>query len=255
MNDREEKSAAATTTPISPLRRWAMMLRGIWRPLIVISLVVAVTWIVQPARIVGEIAEFREWIDGLGPWRIPMFLAIYVLAAVAIVPAALLKVAAGGLFGSVLGLIIASIGSTLGAAACFIIARYVASGSLVQRMKQGKRFRKLDALTERHGAVIVALVRLVPILPGNLVNYAFGLTRVPLGIFVFWSWLCMLPGTVVLVVGTDAFVQGFGEDRIPWGLIAIVAGALVLMVVSMRKAHLSFKAKQGRRDELEYTEL
>lgn len=245
-----------TPKPQRPKRSALMAFWGLWRPLLVIALIFIVAWIVQPARLVHEISEFRGWIDDLGPWSIALFLGIYIIAAVAIVPAALLKVAAGGIFGAALGLVIASIGSTLGATACFLIARYVARGSFVQRLKQGKRFRKLDELTERHGPVIVALVRLVPILPGNLVNYAFGLTRVPLGVFVFWSWLCMLPGTVVLVVGTDAFVQGLYEGRVPWGMIAIVAGALALMGVSMFYAHRSFKAKQGReRDALEYTDL
>lgn len=254
MNDRESNASHA---PRRPSRTRALvLLKGLWRPLIVILLIAAVAWIVQPARLVSEIADLREWIDALGPWSIALFLLIYVIAAIAIVPAALLKVAAGGLFGSVLGLIVASVGSTLGAAACFLIARYVASGSLVQRMKQRERYRELDDLTRRHGAVIVALVRLVPILPGNLVNYAFGLTRVPLSVFVFWSWLCMLPGTVVLVVGTDAFVQGLDQDRVPWGMLAIVAGALALMGAAMYYAHRSFKLRQAQdHDELDYADL
>jgi len=233
----------------------SVMLRSMWRPLLVLAGIAAVVWILQPAQLVHDVQELRLVIDEMGMWGIAIFLIIYIIAAVAIVPAALLKVAAGGMFGSFVGVIVASIGSTLGATACFLIARYVASGPLVQRMKQHRRYRKLDRLTERHGAVIVAIVRLVPILPGNLVNYAFGLTRVPLGVFVLWSWLCMLPGTIVLVVGTDAFVQGLHENRIPWGMVAIVAGAIVLMGVSMFYAHRSFKAKQGRLDELEYAEL
>ncbi|TVQ55996.1 MAG: TVP38/TMEM64 family protein [Phycisphaerales bacterium] len=238
-------------TDVAP--RPLVILRSLWRPLAVICIVALIIVIVQPARLVGEVEEMREWLQGQGVYGIGLFLLIYIVAAVAIVPQAALKIAAGGLFGSLLGLVIASIGSTLGAAACFLIARYVASGSFVQRMKQKRRYRKLDHLTKRHGAVIVAISRLVPVLPGNLVNYAFGLTQVRLATFVFWSWLCMLPGTVVLVVGTDAFVQGMREGQVPWGLVGIVAGALGLMAASVVFAHRQYRAHQ--QDEGDYADL
>lgn len=226
-----------------------LMVQAAWRPAIVIALVAAVILIVRPRQLVSEIAEFREWIDSYGIWGVGLFIVLYMLAAVAIVPASLLKVAAGGMFGSVEGVILASIGSTLGATACFLIARYVARGTLVQRLKQREQYRKLDELSTQHGALIVALVRLVPVLPSNLVNYAFGLTHVPLRTFVFWSWLCTLPSTVVLVVSTDAFVQGVEEDRPPWVLVAVAGGALVLMLGGMVLAHRTFKTSRSSREQ------
>ena len=96
--------------------------------------------------------------------------------------------------------------------------------------------RQLDALTERHGAIIVAITRLVPIFPFNLLNYGFGLTRVPFWTYLFWSWLCMIPGTVLYVVGADAFTRGLAEGRVSWALIGALAVALLVLVLLVRYA-------------------
>lgn len=230
-----------------------LLLRGIWRPLTVVAIVVLVIVMIKPGRLVGELGELREWFDEQGLAGMAIFLGLYVIAAVAIVPQAAMKVASGGVYGAVLGVVIASIGSTLGATACFLIARYVAKGSLVNYLRQRRQYRRLDALTKRHGAVIVALTRLVPILPGNLVNYAFGLTQVRLGTFVFWSWLGMLPGTVVLVVGTDAFIRGVDEQRVPWAMLVVVLCALALLLAAFLIAHRRFRqtaAEEGDSSDL-----
>src|SRR3970040_1243770 len=65
------------------------------------------------------------------------------------------------------------------------------------------------------GSVIVALTRLAPLFPFNLLNYGFGLTRIPFWTYVFWSYLCMLPGTILYVVGADAFTEGLAQGRGP----------------------------------------
>jgi uncharacterized membrane protein YdjX (TVP38/TMEM64 family) len=237
----DESDQRKQSTRISRLLR--LLVRGIWRPLSVIAIIAIVIWIIQPARLVDELGELRDWLDEQGVLGFVLVLALYVLAAVAIVPQAALKIAMGGLYGGLLGVIMASIGSTLGATACFLIARYVSRGSLVKTLRGRRRIQRLDERTRKHGALIVAISRLVPLLPGNLINYAFGLTQVRLGTFVFWSWLCMLPGTVVLVVGTDAFVRGVQEERIPWAMLSIVAGALALLVASFIVVQRRFRAE------------
>ncbi len=75
-------------------------------------------------------------------------------------------------------------------------------------------------MTEKHGAIIVAVTRLVPLFPFNLLNYGFGLTRVPFWTYLFWSWLCMLPGTIAYLVGTDAVILAVTTGELPgppWG--------------------------------------
>jgi uncharacterized membrane protein YdjX (TVP38/TMEM64 family) len=79
-------------------------------------------------------------------------------------------------------------------------------------------------MTERHGAIIVAITRLVPIFPFNLLNYGFGLTRVRFGTYLLWSFLCMLPGIALYVVGADALTRGLAEGGSVGQLLAALLG-------------------------------
>ncbi|HOD36362.1 MAG TPA: TVP38/TMEM64 family protein [Syntrophales bacterium] len=208
--------------------------RGWWRP---VALIAAVVLILVLARVFGlgeRLGGIRMWIQSLGTWGYGAFVILYALAVVAALPGAAITVAAGALYGSVIGVILVSIGSTLGASIAFIMSRYFARDATARWLAKNERLQQLDLLTERHGAVIVAITRLIPLFPFNLLNYAFGLTRVPFGTYVFWSLLCMLPGTVLYVVGADALTKGVMQGSIPWPLIfVLVAVALLLVFLTM----------------------
>ena len=213
---------------------------GRWRP---VALVSAIVVVLVSAKLLGlgdRMASLRDWIDGLGAWGPVAFLALYVAAVVAAIPGSAITIAAGALFGSLLGTVLVSIGSTLGAGLSFLIGRYFARDAVEGWLGESERFRRLDRLTERHGAAMVALSRLVPLFPFNLVNYGFGLTRVPFWTYIFWSWLCMLPGTVVYVVGADAVTRAIADGRVPWGLVAslVVLIAALLLLVRFARARL-----------------
>ena len=95
----------------------------------------------------------------------------------------------------------------------------------------------------------MAITRLVPLFPFNLLNYGFGLTKVKFTTYVLWSWMCMLPGTVIYVVGTDAFVFTLREGKIPWALLTalLVISALTLLIVRTARRRL----KQAETDSAE----
>ncbi|MBW1857515.1 MAG: TVP38/TMEM64 family protein, partial [Deltaproteobacteria bacterium] len=143
---------------------------------------------------------------------------------------------AGAIFGSVVGVIVVSIASTIGASLAFLIGRYFARDATAKWLSKREKFHKLDDLTERHGAIIVALVRIVPIFPFNFVNYGFGLTSVHFWTYVFWSWVCMLPGTILYVVGTDAITQAIIQKKVPWTLIGVMVVVGVILVALVRIA-------------------
>jgi uncharacterized membrane protein YdjX (TVP38/TMEM64 family) len=193
------------------------------------------------------IASLREWIESLGPLGPVVFIFIYAAAVVAAIPGSAMTLAAGALFGSALGIVVVSIAATLGAALAFLAARYFARDSISAWLKGKKTFQRLDEMTERHGAVIVALTRLVPIFPFNLLNYGFGLTRVPFWTYVFWSWLCMLPGTFLYVLGADAVSRAIAGGDVSWGLIIAIAGAAVVLgfLVRFAKNRLQSKEEQA----------
>ena len=213
-----------------------------------VMLIIAVTSFFIIARVFGfgeKIGELRAWIESLEALGMAVFIVIYVAATVAAVPGSAITVAAGALFGSFWGVIIVSIASTTGAALCFLIARYFARDSIARMFSSNKSFLRLDKLTDEHGAVIVALTRLVPIFPFNILNYGFGFTSVKFKDYLFWSWLCMLPGTVLFVVGADAFTKALAKGQIPWSLIGVIAVMIVALTVLVRYASHKLKIKES----------
>ena len=99
-------------------------------------------------------------------------------------------------------------------------------------------------MTQQHGAVIVALTRLLPIFPFNLLNYAFGLTGVRFWTYALWSFLCMIPGVILYVVGADALYQGIVMGRVPWILLATLALVVIPLAVLVKYARNSLKEKE-----------
>lgn len=200
--------------------------------------------LISAARIFGlgeKLGELKSWIAEQGVWGPFIFAGIYALATVAAIPGSALTIVAGALFGSVVGVITVIVGATLGAALCFLIARYLARDALAASLMKNEKFQRLDKLTARNGAIIVAITRLVPVFPFNLLNYGFGLTAVPFCTYVGWSFLCMLPGTILYVVGTDAVTTAIEEGRIPWVLVGVILLIVGLLTLVVRKARRKLK--------------
>ncbi|MEJ2671622.1 MAG: TVP38/TMEM64 family protein [Deltaproteobacteria bacterium] len=213
-----------------------------WRPVVLLALVVAILVLAPLFGLGDKLGALRDWIKELGNLAPLVFILIYVAAALAALPASPFSVAAAALFGSVWGVIVVNIGSTLGAALAFLVGRYFARDAVVNWLGRKENFRRVDRLTEKHGAIIVALTRLVPIFPFNLLNYGFGLTRVPFWTYVFWTWLCIIPGTILYVVGADALLQGAAQGKIPWTLVGVFAAALILVAFLVHFARRRLKA-------------
>lgn len=208
---------------------------------IVVILIVAKTF-----GLGERLGALRDWIQALGPWGPVVFVFLYAVAVVAALPGSALTVAAGALFGSVLGVIVVSIASTLGASLSFLVGRYFARDAVAGWLSDKEKFRRLDQLTEERGAVMVALTRLVPIFPFNLLNYGFGLTRVPFWTYVLWSWLCMLPGTVLYVVGADVVTKAVVQGKVPWALVGALVGAGVILAILVRQARRKLQERETK---------
>lgn len=193
----------------------------------------------------SQVGELRAWILSLGAWGPLVYIGIYVAAVVLAIPGSAITIVGGVLFGSVMGTAVASVGSTIGAALAFLVSRHIARDSIARRFEANAKFQSLDRLTKDHGAIIVAITRLVPIFPFNLLNYGFGLTHVRFWTYVFWSWLCMLPGTVLYVVGSDTVSTAIAQKRVPWPLVIVLAMVLALITVLVRQARKKLKEKGG----------
>ena len=144
---------------------------------------------------------------------------------------------AGLLFGLLWGTVVIEVGATLGACGAFLIARFVGRGRVAECIKGRESFEAIDDAVGREGFKIVFLIRLSPILPYNLQNFAFGLTSIS-----FWSYAAatamgMIPGVVLYVyIGTTARSLAriaAGEAQQPlmqqiffWGGLVVTAAAV-----------------------------
>lgn len=208
------------------------------KPILLLLIVVAVIFVSARMGVGEKLGALQDWIRSLGILGPLAFLAVYAAATVAALPGSALSIIAGAIFGPVLGVITVIFAATLGASLAFLVSRYFARGSIERWLEGSDKFRRLDDLTERHGDIMVAITRLVPIFPFNLLNYGFGLTKVAFRTYVIWSFVCMLPGTILYVVGSAAVAEALREGRVPWVLVAVVAlilGIIVLLGSQARK--------------------
>lgn len=146
-----------------------------------------------------HLKSLLAWIDQLGWVGIFMYALLYTVSCVLFIPGSILTLGAGVIFGVVKGTIIALLSATMGATAAFLVGRYVA-GDWVARWIEGKpMFRAMDHAIATDGWKIVGLTRLSPVFPFNLLNYAYGLTRVSLKHFFWASLVGMAPGSLMYV--------------------------------------------------------
>lgn len=159
-----------------------------------------VLWLaVPPPTMAIGVGEVERAIAASGPLAPVVFVLAYVLCAVFFLPASILTVASGFLFGPVKGTAAVSVGSTIGATVAFLIGRYLARPWVASKAAKEPRFRAIDTAVVSQGARIVFLLRLSPLFPYSLLNYGLSLTSVPLGSYVIASWIGMLPGTIAYV--------------------------------------------------------
>jgi uncharacterized membrane protein YdjX (TVP38/TMEM64 family) len=170
-------------------RRWTSAL-------LVLAAVVAIVMLGR--RLSDALPAFAGWIDGLGIWGPVLFVLGYAVACIAVVPAALLTLAAGVIFGVGSGIALVLAGATLGATGSFLIARYVARERVEQWVARDDRLATLDRLVATDGRRLVFLMRLSPVFPFSALNYALGLTPLTLRDFLI-AMTGIVPGTVLYV--------------------------------------------------------
>ena len=202
---------------------------------IAIGLAVVVALILGGRQAGAYVPRFAQWVEGLGLWGPVVFILGYAAATVAFVPGSLLTLAAGAIFGLVKGTIYTLIGATLGASAAFLVARYVARRRIERRIAGNAKFAAIDKAVGREGFKIVALLRLSPAFPFNLLNYALGLTKVTFLQYLAAS-IAMLPGTLLYVyygkaAGSLAALAGGAKTEKGLGSYLVLALGLVATVV------------------------
>lgn len=231
------------------------VLRSRWRLFALLGLtVVAVLALVLLGRQLGSyVVGFASWVEGLGGWGPVVFMLGYVVATLAFVPGSILTMAAGALFGLLWGTLWVAIAATAGAALAFLTARHLARDAVERRLEGDRRFVAIDRAVASQGLKIVFLMRLSPVFPFNLLNYALGLTQVKFRDFLLAS-VGMLPGTFLYVyygkaIGSlAALASGSRVEQGPEKWIGLWVGLAATAAVTFYITHIARKALQEATD-------
>jgi uncharacterized membrane protein YdjX (TVP38/TMEM64 family) len=178
--------------PQTQRRDWTRLLRQI---ALVVAVLVAGFFLVR--YLGGKLPLFAEWVKGLGPWGPIVFILGYIVAVVSVLPAVVLTVAAGVIFG-LIGTLYVWIGAMIGSIISFMISRHFARRAIEQRIQSDPRFAAIDRAVAAEGLKIVFLMRLSPAFPFVFLNYALGLTRVPLAQYAL-AGFGMIPASLMYV--------------------------------------------------------
>lgn len=183
--------------------------------------------------------SFIEWIQQLGPIGVAAFGVVYVLAVVVLFPTWLLTVSAGVAFG-LWAIPMVVVAATIGAVLAFLIARRAFREKVRGLAQRRPLLQALDKATRVEGWKVVALLRLSPVVPFNLQNYAFGATDISLVHFAASTFLGIVPGTALYVyigsVGRAAAdSEALKTTEIVLFSIGLLATILVVVVLT-RKA-------------------
>ena len=193
------------------------------------------------------VPRFAEWVDGLGVWGPVAFIAGYALAVVGFIPGSILTLAGGAIFGILKGTVYVTIAATIGATGAFIVSRNFARTAIERKLRGDKRFAAIDEAVGSQGRRIVFLLRLSPVFPFTLLNYALGLTKVRLVDYVVAS-VGMIPGTLLYVYygklagDVAALAGGVAPERGAADYALLAVGLVATLLVTLFVTRLAKKA-------------
>ena len=171
--------------------------RVIWTALAAVILI-GIAFVVP----VPSALQLRDWARALGPWFPVAFLVAHSLVTVLPFPRTAFTLAAGLLFGSALGIVLAIVASTVSAVIALILVRVF--GWQLAHLIKNPAVENVNNHLRRRGWLAVLSLRLIPMVPFSVINYAAGASSVRLLPYVGATVIGLLPGTAAVVVLGDA---------------------------------------------------
>ncbi|MBR3972564.1 MAG: TVP38/TMEM64 family protein [Oscillospiraceae bacterium] len=172
--------------------------------------------------------EIQEALEGLGIWAPLAYMGLFVVLPTFFFPVAVLALTGGLLFGLWKGAVYTFIGAVLNCSLMFWMSRHIGRKqieSLIQRKLSPQWQNRLMKLSGRNGFLFLIILRLIPAMPYNLINYAFGLTGMPWRTYILASSIGIIPGTFAFINIGDKVLDLTSPDF--W----IAIGLLVLLLV------------------------
>lgn len=166
--------------------------------------------------------QLQEWLKQAGILAPVVYIALYIIATVLILPSTALNLTGGAIFGLWLGTVWTSIAAITAAVISFSYSRNFARQGLVENL--ARNWRVMDAEVNRGGMLYIFAIRLLPIIPYGLVNFVAGLTSVSFKDYFLGTVLGTIPGILPFVLLGSSGLKALNTGDI-WPLM----GALVLI--------------------------
>lgn len=220
------------------------LIRSPWVRLGFLALLIAVAAVIAVTTDVRSLGGLREMIDDLGIIGPLVLILVYAVATVALLPGTPFTLAAGALFGPVLGFGTAMVGATIGATLSFLVGRAVGRSAVAQLA--GRRVEAIDRFLDERGFLAILMIRLIPLFPFNVVNLVAGVTAIKLRDYVLGTALGIVPGVALLTV-----LGGSIDDPTSPTFIGAALGFVVLTVVASLVARRMRAKDPAVRDDVD----
>lgn len=191
-----------------------------------------------------EQETLRTLIQSYGALAPVIYMLVYTVAPSLFLPGLPITIVGGILFGPFWGVVYTITSATLGACVAFLISRYLARGWIEGKLASPK-WQRLDKGVEKHGWKVVAFTRLIPLFPFNLLNYAFGLTKIKFFHYAATTFICMLPACIAFIVFSSSLLDIIKGKISPAFLFGL---ALIALVSFIPVFYRRYKVKKGIED-------
>lgn len=181
-----------------------------------------------------HLQQLQDLIRHSGAAGAGLYVLLFVVASISLIPGSLLVIAGGIIFGPLYGTLLSVVASTLASSASFLLARRLGRDALLRAVGHTATFQAIEQGITRHGTDFLLLTRLIPLFPYTLQNYAYGLTSMAFWPYALISTLVTFPGLLIYtLMASELATEGIGW---PFTLKLTVAGGLLFALVQLGKA-------------------
>ena len=185
--------------------------------------------------------QFTAWVETLGVWGPVAFMAVYILGVICLMPVFLLIIAGGAIFGILKAFLFSMTSALTGGILAFMISRYLIRGFVYKKISNHPKLVALDRVVGEDGLKLVFLLRLSPVIPFVLSNYALGITRVKPGQFVIGT-LGLAPMALSYAALGSAAGAVDAAEKSAVSMPVVIAGIAATLILGLLVARIVQRA-------------
>ena len=201
-----------------------------------------------------DLPHLQTLIRQSGFFGYSLYILLFIIATLLLLPGSILVIAGGIVFGPLLGTLLSLIAATLASSCSFLLARWLGRDLLLKYVGHSNTFQAIEKGIARNGIDFLILTRLIPLFPYNIQNYAYGLTTIAFWPYTLISALTTLPGIVIYtVMASDLANEGITLRFILQLCLAGLALFILVQLAKLYARHKHVDLSASRRSPLTHT--